>query len=109
LLLTLSFPLLLDYVDLVTLIVREVPEADLTKADSSVLTNGKLTQIHCDSVADLSKRNPYLPVEGNAPLLRVLELMVRNRTQRERTSLFLLLFFLHLTLTFRFRYSCDRC
>ncbi len=75
---------LTDFVDLVTLIVREVPEADLSHNDGSknVLTSGRLAEMHCDTIADLSKRNPYMPVDEHAPLLRVIELMVHNHTQR---------------------------
>jgi len=81
-----AFTAFLDYVDLVTLVVRELPEAQLSApagaSASAVLSSGKLATLTCEAAAGLSNRNPYLPVDQHAPLLRVVELMVQHRAPR---------------------------
>jgi len=70
-----SFAHFLDMVDVVAFAVSRVasPPADLTKLMDVPL----LQTVNCGDVADLSKRNPFFPVESSAPLLEALNLMVK--------------------------------
>eukprot|EP00026_Physarum_polycephalum_P010022 Phypoly_transcript_10166.p1 GENE.Phypoly_transcript_10166~~Phypoly_transcript_10166.p1 ORF type:complete len:217 (+),score=24.53 Phypoly_transcript_10166:115-765(+) len=74
-----NFAQFLDMVDLVAFAVshvashKEAPPADLNQLMDVPL----LQTVTCGEVADLSKRNPFFPVESNAPLLEVLNLMVK--------------------------------
>jgi len=67
-----------DMVDIVSFLVNEFSEQEIT--DLQALKSFKYAK--CGNVADLSGRDPYLPVEAMAPLLTAITKMVKWRVHR---------------------------
>jgi len=74
-----------DMVDLVhhALNVLNIPKTELDNADfDQLLSSDKFANEPCGSIVDLSKRNPYLPVDQRAPVTQAIEMMIKWRVHR---------------------------
>jgi len=75
----------LDMVDVVAFAVSQVnadPTTPHTTDPKQLMDVPILQTVTCGKVADLSKRNPFFPVESGAPLLEALNLMVKWKVHR---------------------------
>lgn len=76
----------LDMVDLVhhALSVLSIPKSELDTADFDQLlaSSDKFANEPCGSIVDLSKRNPYNPVDQRAPVTSAIDMMVNWRVHR---------------------------
>jgi len=74
-----SFSCFLDMVDVVAFCVKhctDIPGNPHQEDEQKLLHTPLFCTKTCGEVADLSRRNPFLPVESQAPLLEVISLMV---------------------------------
>jgi CBS domain-containing protein len=71
-----SFTHFLDMVDVVAFAVGHI-KAQQAPDLTCFMDTPLLQTVSCGEVSDLSKRNPYCPVEGGAPLIEALHLMVK--------------------------------
>jgi len=72
----------LDMVDLVTWIVSNLSETKLKNQDLNSVLENHFSDVTCSDVADISKRNPFCPIDTHAPLLLAIELMAKWQVHR---------------------------
>jgi CBS domain-containing protein len=76
----------IDYLDLLTHVQRELTAVELNSNKKTLvdtLADPKFEHTSVEMVAGKSKHpHPYLPVDQNAPLVRAIEIMLKNRVAR---------------------------
>eukprot|EP01114_Cavostelium_apophysatum_P021353 TRINITY_DN742_c0_g1_i1.p1 TRINITY_DN742_c0_g1~~TRINITY_DN742_c0_g1_i1.p1 ORF type:complete len:353 (-),score=87.98 TRINITY_DN742_c0_g1_i1:51-1040(-) len=73
----------IDMLDIVNYLVETLQEGELTSNFPEMMkTTGKLRKATCDDVAGISGRNPYYPLDENAPLMAAIQLMADNKVHR---------------------------
>jgi len=76
----------IDYLDLLTHVQNELTAHELNSSSKTLvdtLADPKFCNTTVETVAGRSKHpHPYLPVDQNAPLVRAIEIMLKNRTPR---------------------------
>jgi len=72
-----SFTHFIDMVDVVAFAVARVTEQQASSDFIQFMDIPLLQTVNCGEVSDLSKRDPFFPVESGAPLLEAMNLMVK--------------------------------
>jgi CBS domain-containing protein len=74
----------IDMLDMVNYIVEKLQEVEITGENFHELlrTGTKFTKTTCGSVAGASGRNPFYPIDENAPLSAAIQLMTDNKVHR---------------------------
>jgi len=72
-----SFTAFIDMVDIVSFCMEKMSKEELAEGNLTSLMESAIQfkNVDCGQIADISKRNPYAPVESSAPLLSVIQLM----------------------------------
>jgi len=75
------------FVDMIDLVHHALNELNITQSELQVSDLGqifasKFADQACSSIVGLSKRNPYMPVEQQAPVTSAIELMIKWRVHR---------------------------
>lgn len=71
------FTCFLDMVDVVAFSVKQFVDTQTSGDINKLLATPLFKTATCGEVSDLSRRNPFLPVESSAPVLEALNLMVK--------------------------------
>lgn len=79
-----NFSCFIDMLDIVNHIMESLKEAEITGGGFAEMlkTSEKLTKITVEDVGGASGRNPYYPIDENAPLLTAVRLMADNKVHR---------------------------
>merc|ERR1712054_289183 len=73
---------LIDMVDIVHHALAVLGEKELRDTNVELCTRAEFIKSTCEKLTDKSKRNPYFPVDGKAPLLAAISLMIRWKAHR---------------------------